>query len=132
MHAARSRRWFLFAFPAAAGLAADIAGKGHILPTAAKRYADPATEFPIVRLTDPSHSCLLPAFYNRPVARRGNFLIYASDSDGHLEAFRLDLKSGQSKQLTESTDLDPRSLTLVGDATFFFLDGNRVLSAALS
>lgn len=130
--AARSRRWFLFSLPAAAAIAAEPAGKGRIFPSAVKRYPDPATEFPVVRLTDPGHTSALPAFYNRAVARRGNFLIYSSDFTGRLEAFRLDLKNGQSRQLTEAEDLDPFSLTLIGDGTLCFLDGNRLFSASLS
>jgi oligogalacturonide lyase len=130
--AVHSRRWFLFALPAAAALASESAGKGRIFPSAAKRYSDPATEFPIARITDPAHTSLLPAFYNRPIARRGNFLIYSSDLAGAMQAFRLDLKNGQSRQLTDAADLDPASLTLIGDGTFCYLDGNRVMSAPLT
>ncbi|MBZ5606332.1 MAG: oligogalacturonate lyase family protein [Acidobacteriia bacterium] len=131
MDAARTRRWFLFALPAA-GFAAELPGKGRILSSVARRYADPATEFPVTRLTDPAHNGFLPAPYNRAVARRSNFLLYSTDATGHMEAFRLDLKNGQSRQLTESVELDPASLTLVGDGTFYYVDGNRVLSAPLS
>lgn len=126
------RRWFLFSLPAAAGIAAEIGAKGRVFPSALTRYSDPATEFPVSRLTDPAHTSLLPAFYNRTLARRGNFLIYSSDLTGRMEAFRLDLRNGQSRQLTEAADLDPASPTLIGDGTLCFVDGNRVVSASVS
>jgi oligogalacturonide lyase len=131
-HAARSRRWFLFSLPAAAAMAAEINGKGRVFPSTVSRYPDAATEFTVARLTDLAHTSLLPAFYNRAIARRGNFMLCASDAPGRFEAFRLDLKNGQSRQLTETSDLDPASLTLIGDGTFCYLDGNRVFSASVS
>ncbi len=130
--AARSRRSFLLALPAVAAFAAEPTGKGRVFASSVKRYADPATEFIIARLTDPGHNSFLPASYNRSVARRGNFLLYSSDLAGRMEAFRLDLKNGQSRQLTESENLDPASPTLVGDGTFFYVDGNRVLNVPIS
>jgi|SRR5579883_98105 len=130
--AARSRRWFLLSLPAAAGFAAEITGKGRIFPAAVSRFPDPATEFPVSRLTDPAHSSFLPSFYGRAVARRSSFLLYSSDLGGRMEAFRLDLKNGQSRQLTESSDLDPASLTLIGDGAFCCVDGNRVVTASIS
>ena len=129
--AARSRRWFLFSLPAAACLAAETTGKGRTLPSVVKRYPDPATEFPISRLTDPAHTSVLPA--GRAVARHGGFLIYASDMTGRFEAYRLDLKNGQSRQLTECQELDPASLTLLsGDHSFCFFDGKSLTSANVS
>jgi len=126
------RRWFLLSLPAAAGFAAELPGKGRVFPSAVTRYPDAATEFQVARLTDPAHVSLLPSFYNRAIARRGNFLVYSSDLTGRLEAFRLDLKNGQSRQLTEAEDLDSSSLTLIGDGTICFLDGSRLMSASMS
>ncbi len=129
--AARSRRWFLFSLPAAACFAAENTGKGRILPSVVKRYPDPATEFPISRLTDPAHTSLLPA--GRSIARHGGFLLYASDMTGRFEAYRLDLKNGQSRQLTECEDLDPASVTLLsGDRAFCFLDGKSLVNCNLA
>ena len=36
------------------------------------RYIDPATEFPVLRLTDPSHTSLLPYYYGRAISRRSS------------------------------------------------------------
>src|SRR5258706_871688 len=93
---ALSRRVFL-TLPAACY--AETAGKGRMFGAAITRYADPATEFPVSRLTDPKYSSHLPAYPNRTIARNGSFLLYSSDITGRFEAFRLDLKTGQSKQL---------------------------------
>src|SRR5580698_5569084 len=131
--ATHSRRWFLGSLTAASGLAAEINGKGKVFPSAVKRYPDGATEFPVTRLTDPAHSSLLPPIYARSIARHGNFLLYASDLTGRWEAFRVDLKSGQSRQLTDAGDLDPASLTLLpDDRGFCYFDGTQLMSAGFS
>lgn len=106
----RSRRWFLLAAPAVPLLAQKAKTSSPFV-----RYEDPATEFPVLRLTDPSFTSLLPAHYNRAVARRGNFLIYASDAEGMMAVHRLDLKTGVSRALTEAAGLDPSSITLTAD-----------------
>ena len=111
----RTRRWFLSAAPAAclAALARKAnADKTKPVPSAYFHYKDPSTEFPVVRLTDPGFTSLLPAHYGRAVSRKGTFLLYASDVTGRMEAFHMDAKSGVSRQLTEQEGLDPASLTL--------------------
>ena len=129
---ARSRRWFLLAVPGVAGLAAEIGGKGRNFPAANFKYSDPSTEFPVVRLTDPTHSSILPPCYNRPISKH-NFMLYASDATGRFEAFRLDLKSGQSRQLTEAENLDPHSLALLADNHgFCYIDVDRLMESNVS
>jgi oligogalacturonide lyase len=104
-----SRRSFLLAAPAACLAASKT------VPAALFRYRDPSTEFPVVRLTDPSFTSVLPAHYQRSIARRGNFLLLASDLTGRMEAYRLDLKTGVARQLSEEEGLDPGSLTITPD-----------------
>jgi oligogalacturonide lyase len=134
---ARSRRWFVFAVPGAvaltrAGFAAEIGGKGRNFPAANFKYADPSTEFPVVRLTDPAHSSILPAAYNRPISKH-NFMLYASNITGRYEAFRMDLKNGQSRQLTDAENLDPHSLALLADNHgFCYIDGDRLMESNVS
>jgi len=139
---ARSRRWFLRSLTACAAVSnrirfnqawgAEIGGKGRTFPAFIFRYADPSTEFPILRLTDPAHASVLPASYNRAISKR-NFLIYSSDITGRFEAFRMDLKNGQSRQLTDAENLDPASLALTpDDRGFCYLDGDRVMEASIS
>ena len=100
---------------------------------AAFRYADPSTEFPVVRFTDPQFSSFLPHDSNRFISRKNNFLVYGADLTGHMEAYRMDLKTGAARQLTESHDLDPRSLFLSADErTLHYLDGGSLQSLTLS
>jgi oligogalacturonide lyase len=120
-----SRRCFLFSLGAAAWAAED-SGKGRIFPSVAVRYLDPATEFPVTRLTDPQFNSLLPSVDNRIVTSRG--LLYASDAAGKWEAFRLDLKSGESRQLTDAAGLDPASLAfLPNERGFYHFDSGRLV-----
>jgi len=125
---ALSRRWFLASLPAAC---LGQTGKGRVLPSAFKRYADPATENPVQRLTDPTHTSILGSGMHA-VSRHG-FLVCASDISGRYEAYRIDLKSGQQKQLTDAAGLDPDSLTLMSDARgIVYLDGASLMTANLS
>jgi len=128
-----SRRGFLVSVPLSIAssvrpsTAASAGGKGRLVAPAAERYADPSTEFPVTRLTDPAFTSVLPAHYGRAVAHRGNFLLYSSDSSERMEAYRMDLKTGQARQLTEAAKLDPRSLTLLADERgFCYVDDKRL------
>ncbi|HUA84008.1 MAG TPA: oligogalacturonate lyase family protein [Bryobacteraceae bacterium] len=130
--AALSRRSFLVTVCAALP-AAEIGGKGRVFPSFVKRFADPATENPILRLTDPAHTSFLPPSYARAFARRGNFLLYTSNQAGGFEAFRLDLKNGQSRQLTASEDFDVHSFTLFGEDRYLaHFDGSSLLETHLA
>ncbi len=126
---ALSRRWFLASLPAAC--LGQSVGKGRVLPSAFKRYADPATENTVQRMTDPAHSSILSSG-THSVSRHG-FLVCASDVSGRYEAYRIDLKSGQQKQLTDAADLDPYSLTLISDDRgIVYLDGASLMTANLA
>src|SRR5690242_20146771 len=119
-----SRRWFLFSM-AAAACAADNPAKGRVFPSAAVRYVDPATEFVITRLTDPQFSSYLPEG-NRVVTSRG--LLYASDATGKWEALRMDLKTRESRQLTDAANLDPASLAFLrNERAFYHFDSGRLV-----
>jgi len=109
--AAPSRRYILAAL---AGLPA-LAQRTRTVASALFHYTDPATEFPVTRLTDPMYVSRLPAHYGRALARRGNYMIYASDMSGRMDAYRMDLKSGISHQFTDVDGLDPESLTFTAD-----------------
>jgi oligogalacturonide lyase len=126
-----SRRFFLAAIPGVC--AAATTGKGRLLPSSVSRYSDPTTEFPVFRLTDPEHTSVLPPHYARPMSRKGNFLIYASDALGSTQAYRLDLKSGQSRLLTDAENFDPGCFTLLADdRTFSYADGGRLYTSSLA
>ena len=98
--------------------------KGRIVPAEATRYPDSATELQVVRLTSPENRAALPPASLRPIARHTQFLLYASDRGGSMQAWRMDLKSGESRQLTGAAALDPATLALSPDErSFFFFDG---------
>lgn len=117
---------------AGAGACAQVA-QGQTLPTEVKRYADPATEFFVYRLTDPAHQSWLPASYQNVVSRRDSFLMYSSDRSGSVQAYRMDLKSGQSRILTRAENLLKESLTLASDErSFYYVDGRSVFMSTLA
>jgi len=95
---------------------------GAAFPSEQRRYADPATELEVLRLTDPEHTAFLP---RHGASRRGNFLLYASDRSGAWQGYRMDLKTGESRVVTEAAALDPATLTLLpDDHGFVFCDGD--------
>jgi oligogalacturonide lyase len=109
------------------------AEKGQAYPSEAKRYADEATENYVVRLTDPAHQSWLPVSYGRPISRKSDFLIYSSDRSGAVQAYRLDLKNGQSRALTAAPDLVTASLTLAADEReFAYLAGRSLYMGRLN
>jgi len=121
-----SRRCFLGSCVAAS---ACFAGdKGQLFPAEWRRYADQATDLEVLRLTDPVHRSWLPSYSGRVISRRAGFLIYASDRTGTVQAYRLDLKTGQSHGLTEAKNLIPDSLSLTPDERgFCYLDGDALM-----
>ncbi len=119
---------FLAALPALAAVKPETR-----LPSDRKRYADPATEFEVLRLTDPGYTSILPVSRNRPVSRGGDALLYASDRDGTLQALRMDLKSGESAVLTSAKSMQPWSLTMLpGERALCYFDGGALTLMNLS
>jgi oligogalacturonide lyase len=103
------------------------------LPSEIHRFSDAATEFTVFRLTDSAHQSWLPASYGRAVSRRNNFLIYANDRSGSAQAYRMDLKSGESRLLTEADGLVADSLTLTPDErNFCYVAGRSLFLASLA
>jgi len=95
---------------------------GAVFPSEQRRYPDPATELEVLRLTDPAHSSYLP---RHGASRRGNFLLYATDRSGAQQVCRMDLKSGESRQLTDAQALDPATISLLpDDKGFLYCDGD--------
>jgi oligogalacturonide lyase len=109
------------------------AEKGQLFPSEVTRYADLATEFNVFRLTDPAHQSWLGAAYGHAISRHNDFLIHASDRSGTIQAYRLDLKNGQSRLLTEASALAPESLTLAPDEReFCYLAGRSLYLSRLN
>lgn len=127
------RRFVGLLVSAGARAATQIGGKGRNFPAAIFRFRDGATDFPVTRLTDAAHTSFLPPAYSFPIAKKGNFLLYTSDATGRFEAFRMDLRNGQSRQLTEAAGLDPHGVAIDADERgFLFLDENRLVYSNFS
>jgi Tol biopolymer transport system component len=101
--------------------------KGEIFPSDAERYPDPLTELEVYRLTKPDYTSTLTAYYNRGIAHNSGWMLCASDRTGSPQGFRLDLRSGEMRQLTQAEGLDGSTLTLLPDnRSFCYLAGRSV------
>ena len=68
----------------------------------------------------------------RQFGRRSDFLLYWSDRAGTRQLYRLDLRDGDSRQLSDVADLDPLSLTLSPDErTLYYFAGAELSATAL-
>lgn len=58
-------------------------------------------------------------------------MVYCSDRDGSLQVFRLDLKTGVSRQITAATQLDRTTVALLPDErTVCYFDGDQLVLAS--
>ncbi len=109
------------------------AALGERFPSEVVTYADPATEFPVLRLTNPSSTSFLPAQPARALPRNRSFLLYFSDRTGKPQAFRMNLRTGESDRLTDAASLDGSSIRLMPDErSFCYLDGSSLWQTSLS
>lgn len=97
---------------------------------AIRRYADPLTEFDVYLLTDPAYTSLMPAHYNRAITKNSATMLFGCDRGGTMQAWRMELKNAQARQLTDIVDLDPASLTLTPDNRQFCFFAGRSLFIA--
>jgi oligogalacturonide lyase len=102
-----------------------LAAIGFVFAPERRRYADPATELEVIRLTDPQFASGMTAPHLRQFNRHSEFLLCWSDrANGVRQAFFTNLKTGESEQLTEAAELDAVSLTLTPDErSFLYFDG---------
>ena len=121
-----SRRWLLMAGLAGTRLTAQ-GFKRTTFPSDWHRYSDPATDLEVYRLTDPAYSSTMPAYYNRAIARSSGWMLFGCDRGGSRQAFHMDLKSGETQQLTEAEELDGASITLLPDNRSFCYFAGRSL-----
>ena len=67
----------------------------------------------------------------RAFSRHSGLLLYWSERGGSRQAFLMDLRTGESKLLTEAEALDAASLTLSpDDRNIFFFDGSALMTAS--
>ncbi|MEO8130413.1 MAG: hypothetical protein ABI822_25155 [Bryobacteraceae bacterium] len=85
------------------------------LPSDLRKFRDPATEFDLVRLTDPAHSSFLPPAHLRSVSQRSNSVLFSSDRGGSLQPYRADTKSGEIRQIGNLGALDSSTLSFMPD-----------------
>ena len=110
--------------------ALPLIARAQTIPSEQARYRDPATEFELTRLTDPKiSSCFLPPPPRRAVNQRNNSLIYCSDRSGTLQVFRMDLKTGESRQVTSASKLDRSTVSMLDDRSVCFCDGDTINTA---
>ncbi len=103
-----------------------LAQRGTVYPQERARFADSATEFEVIRLTDPAHRSILPPSSNRASSSRGGFLVFSSDRSGSMQLFRLDVRTGEQRQLTEAAGVVPDSVSLTADErSVAYFDGER-------
>jgi hypothetical protein len=127
-----SRRRLILSALAASRLAAASA-KGAAFPSDWLRFDDPSTELEVYRLTGPAWSSTLPAHYNRAISRNSAWMVFCCDREGSPQAFRMDLKTGETRQLTEAEGLDGASLTLTADnRTLCYFAGRRLYATTVA
>src|SRR5215468_3069152 len=85
---------------------------GAVFHSDSERYADPLTELDVYRLTKPDYATTMTAYYNRGIARNSAWMLCCCDRGGSPQAFRLDLKSGDMRQLSQTDGLEGTTLTL--------------------
>lgn len=126
-------RWSRRAFAGSAALLFKVLLKGDSLPSDLKKFRDPATEFDLVRLTDPSYSSYLPPAHLRSISHRNDHVLIACDRSGSIQPYRLDVKSGDWRQVAKTRDLDRATLSFTPDerAACFF-DGPALCHASIS
>jgi oligogalacturonide lyase len=107
--------------------------RGATFPSDSGRYSDPLTELDVYRLTKPDYATTLPAWYNRGIARNSSWMLCCCDRAGSPQAFRLELKTGDMKQLTQTDGLDGATLTLTPDnRSFCYFAGRSLMVSPLS
>jgi oligogalacturonide lyase len=87
----------------------------------------------VTRLTDPAHASGLPPRTADALPRNGAFLLYSSDRTGKPQAYRMDLKTGESDQLTQAEALLGETLRLTPDGrSLCYFDGPWLYLASLA
>jgi oligogalacturonide lyase len=106
---------------------------GETFPSDSGRYSDPLTELDVYRLTKPDYATTMTAWYNRGIARNSGWMLCCCDRAGSPQAFRLDLKNGEMRQLTQAEELDGSTLALTPDnRSFCYFAGRSLFMAPAS
>jgi oligogalacturonide lyase len=95
-----------------------IAGllRGELPQSALRRLRDPATEFEILRYTDPAVASVLAPTHLRSISHGNSFLVFSCNRTGVSQLFSMSLKNGDARQITNFPEaLVPRSFWLTRD-----------------
>jgi oligogalacturonide lyase len=129
-----TRRDLLLLAAAASGSAqVSSAATVRSFPSELKKLVDPATEFPIYRLTSLDCNSSLPVPASRFIARKSNFLLYSSDrASGKTAIYKLEIKSGENTIIAEGSAIDLRFAALTpDDRGCCYADGESLLVTSL-
>ncbi len=106
---------------------------GVIFASEFRRYSDPATELEVIRLTNPGFASGLTATHLRQFTRRVDAMVYWSERDGTRQIYRLDLKTGESRQMTNAGALNVTNFSLSPDDRYlYYFDGLALQSLAMA
>jgi len=103
----------ILAAPAVLSFAETTGKKGQVYPDQRRKYTDSKTGKTVWQMTDTPGCTTHAQYFTQPgTTPDGRWLLYGSDrggEKGHLDLFKMDLKTGESVQLTESKrNLIPR------------------------
>ena len=95
-----------------------------------RRYADPLTELDVYLLTDPAHTSLLPAHYNRAITKNSGPSSSGATAPARCRPGAWTSRTPRRRPLTDAEALDPSSLTLTPDNRSFCYFAGRALYLA--
>ena len=102
------------------------------LPLGWLRYADPATEGEVFRVTDPKTGSILPALPARAITRRSNLLLFAQQLEGRWAPAVMDLNKGGIRVIATPEGLAPGSLSIsADDRNALYFSGEGLESSSL-
>lgn len=104
--------------------------KGQTYPDQRRKFTDPRSGRTVWQLTDtPGRTTQTLYFTNRHATKDSKWLLYVSDRAGaaeHFDLYKMDLRTGESIQLTESGAVIPATpdISYDGKSVYFFEHGN--------
>ena len=98
-----------------------------------RKFRDPATEFELTRVTDPSYASYLSPAYLHPISKRNTVVLVSSDRSGSMQVWRMDLRSQESHQVGNSKELDHSTVTFLPDERYAaYFDGGTLMQTNIS